>query len=281
MPEPPTLVPIADQPLSVVLLAHDDEAHLEAVVDAWAAQLNGLGRAHEILLVDEGSNDGSMAKAEALCTRRPALRLIRLPQPLGIGAALRAGVAQAQFPLLLYTTADQQYQPGDLPAFLKEIDRVHLVSGFRRWQPVPFLARILGGTYRLLAKILVDLSSPPLPGWLGWNEHFYRMLIRVVFAVRSLDMNCYYVLCRREIFSQAPIQSDGPFAHTEILAKVNFLGYLIGEEIPIAHRPRVEDSRRLEWFADFMRVLRNPDFGAVSLVPFKPAEEQTAAPVNG
>src|SRR6266852_1901799 len=126
MPEPQTLPPVADQPISVVLLAYNDDAHLESVLDAWTAELNALGRTHEILLVDGGSSDNTATKAENLCARLPALRVIPLPLPAGIGASLRAGVAQAQFPLILYTTADEQYQPADLPAFLKEIDRVHL-----------------------------------------------------------------------------------------------------------------------------------------------------------
>jgi glycosyltransferase involved in cell wall biosynthesis len=277
----PDLPPIADQPLSVVLLAHNDEPHLEAVLDAWAAQLEGPGRPYELLLVDDGSSDGTAAQVEARCARLPALRYIRLPQPSGFGAALRAGLAQAQFPLVFYTTADRQYQPGDLPAFLAEIDKVHFVSGFRRWQPVPWLGRIVGTAYRALAKILFDVSTPPLPGWLGWREHCYRLLIRIVFAVRSRDVNCCYVLCRREVFGRLPIQSDSCFAQTEVLAKVNFLGYLIGEEIPIAYRPRPGGDRRSEWFADFWRVLNDPDFSPVALAPLKAAQDKNAAPVSG
>ncbi len=283
MPEPQTLPPIADQPISVVLLAYNDDSHLEGVLDAWTAQLNTLGRTHEILLVDGGSTDNTATKAETLRARLPALRVIRLPQPAGIGASLRAGVAQAQFPLVLYTTADEQYQPADLPALLKEIDRVHLVSGFRRWQPVPFLAWVLSGAYRIMARVLFDFPMPPLPGWQGWKEYLYRLLIRVVFAVRSMDLNCYFVLCRREIFSRLPIQSDGSFAQTEILAKANFLGYLIGvgEEIPITYRPREGDRRRTDWFVDFNRVRGDPDFSAVALVPFKAMEEKNTDPIAG
>jgi glycosyltransferase involved in cell wall biosynthesis len=281
MPEPLTLPPIADQPISVILLAHNDDAHLETVLDAWTVQLNTLGRSHEILLVDDGSSDNTATQAETLRARLPSLQVFRLPQPAGIGASLRAGVALAQFPLVLYTTADEQYQPADLPAFLNEIDRVHLVSGFRRWQPVPILARMLSAAYRIVARVLFDFPMPPLPGWLGWQEYFYRLLIRVVFAVRSLDLNCYYVLCRRDIFSRLPIQSDGSFAQTEILAKANFLGYLIGEEIPITYRPREGDRGRTDWFADFNRVRSDPDFSSVALVPFKATEEKDTAPIAG
>ena len=57
MPDVPELPPIALQPLSVVLLARNDAAHLEQVVAAWVTFLNGLNRDYEILLVDDGSTD--------------------------------------------------------------------------------------------------------------------------------------------------------------------------------------------------------------------------------
>ena len=60
MPLLPPLPPIADQPLSVVLLAHNEEAQLETVVNEWLTFLNGLGRDYEVLLVDEGSTDGTV-----------------------------------------------------------------------------------------------------------------------------------------------------------------------------------------------------------------------------
>jgi glycosyltransferase involved in cell wall biosynthesis len=272
MPEPQTLPPIADQPVSVILLAHNDEAHLEKVLDAWLGQFVSLGKQCEILVVDDHSADATVAKAEALCARRPLARALRVSQGSGIGAALRTGIAQAQFPLVFYTTADHQYQLADLPALFKEIDKVHLISGYRRWQPVPLLPRAFGWFFRLVARLLVDLQTPPLAGWLGWEEHLRRFLVRAVFGVRSLDVNCYYVLCRRDIFSRLPIQSDGPFAQAEILAKANFLGHLIAEEVPVAHQPRGDDSRAKNWFADFTRVRSEPDFSEVTLAPVKPSE---------
>jgi hypothetical protein len=186
--------------------------------------------------------------------------VVRHPQPRGPGAALRSGLAVATKPLLFYTTADRQYQPADLKRLLAEIDKVHLVSGFRLWQPVPRLLRWLGRGGRLLLRVLLGLSLDPLPGWLGGREYLYRLLCRVIFALRLQDINCVYRLCRREIFGRIPIQSDGDFVHTEILAKANFLGCYLNDEVTVAHRPRSGAAWQRMW-QDGYRVFAHPNFG--------------------
>src|SRR5215217_3169192 len=103
MPEPPPLPPIAAEPLSVVLLAHDDAAHLRPVVDGWVAYLAGLGRDYELILVDDGSPDGTGELTADLAGRHPRLRVLRHDGPRGEGAALRTALAAARHPLLVYT----------------------------------------------------------------------------------------------------------------------------------------------------------------------------------
>jgi glycosyltransferase involved in cell wall biosynthesis len=279
MPEVPILPAVADQPLSVILLAYNDAAHLETVLNAWVKQLDALSRAYEVIVVDDGSTDGTAAMAESLGARMPFLKVAHHDKSLGLGAALRTGLAAAKHPVLFYTMADQQYQPGDLSAFLSEVDKVHLVPGFRRWQTVPLVPRILGAAYRLVARALFDLAPTPLPGWLGWREHVYRAVVRVLFGVRTLDLNCAYMLCRREIFHHLPIQSDGPFVHAEIVAKANFLGMVLAEEIPISYRPRAFDGRASRRFADGYLVFSNPDFDVTTQgTPGAPGDIACASP---
>jgi glycosyltransferase involved in cell wall biosynthesis len=277
MPDLKPLPPIADQPVSAILLAHDDEPHLQAVVSDWVTLLDGLNRDYELILVDDGSTDRTGPLADNLAGRYSRLRVLRHEEHRGQGAALRTALAAATKPLVFYTTADRQYQPADFKRLLVEIDKVHLVSGFRRWQPVPAVLRWLGSAWRVLLRVFLSLTPEPLPGWLGWREHLYRALCRVVFAVRLQDMNCAYRLCRREIFARIPLQSDGDFVHTEILAKANFLGCYMNDEVPIPYRPRqglVREHMRRDW----RRVFSHPDFGPTDL-PTAPADTQPE-PVN-
>jgi glycosyltransferase involved in cell wall biosynthesis len=264
MPELTPLPPIADQPVSVVLLAHNEEPHLEAVLTEWVALLDGLNRDYELLLVDDGSTDRTATIAEESAARFPRLRILRHEEHQGQGAALRTALAAATKPLLCCASADRQYEPADLKLLLAEIDKVHLVSGFRRWQPVPLAVRWLGRAWRLFLRVALGLSLEPLPGWLGGREHLYRLLCRIVFALRLQDMNCVFRLCRRDIFARIPIQSAGDLVHTEVLAKANFLGCYMNDEVPITYRPREGLVRERMW-EDAKRVLSRPDFGPPAL----------------
>jgi hypothetical protein len=98
-------------------------------------------------------------------------------------------------------------------------------------------------------------------------------LARVLFGVRQHDITCPFRLHRRDIFARIPLQSDGPFVHVEILAKANFLGLVMGEEVPLlpGHYPPLKDrlghEERRQLLADARRVIRRPNVGAVAASP--------------
>src|SRR4029077_19710544 len=91
-PLTPERPPIADAPISVILLAHNEETHLETVVQAWIGELNGLERDYEVVIVDDGSTDRTLVLLEILAAQEPRLRLLHHEKPAGIGAALRSGL---------------------------------------------------------------------------------------------------------------------------------------------------------------------------------------------
>jgi glycosyltransferase involved in cell wall biosynthesis len=273
---PSELPPIATEPLSVVLVARNDAARLPEVLAAWVAQLNGLKRDYEIILVDDGSMDSTGGLATFLAARQPRIRVLIHPEPRGFGAAIRTGLAAAHHPLFFYTTCDPQYQPSDLPRLLARIDQVHLISGYRVIAPMPGWLRWLGRFYRAFLRILCGDTVEPLPGWLGWSGHFRRFLGRMLFGLRCQDVDCAFRLFRRSIFERIPIQSDGSFAQVEILAKANFLGCISCEE-PVTHRPAEMSSAKLksprrQTVREALRLIRNPNFGPPILSTESPAE---------
>jgi glycosyltransferase involved in cell wall biosynthesis len=264
MPEPPNLPPIATKPLSVLLLAHNEEPHLEAVLASWAAELGRRERDYEILVVDDGGTDRTAELVGAVAARSPQVRLLRHEKRQGTGAALRTGLAAARFPMLLTCTCDGQFQPEELQRLLADIDRVHLVAGFRVSRPVPLPLRLLGWLYRLFLRVLLAHKVEPLPGWLGWQAWRAHVRSRVLFGLRVRDVYCPFRLYRREIFERIPIQSDGEFAQVEVLAKANFLGSVM-TETPVRHQPPAETpgetaAARRQERADFWRVFGHPDF---------------------
>lgn len=260
----------------MALLAHNDAGHVTELVSAWAAHLDGMNRDYQLIVVDDGSADGTAARAEGLRDKFPRLKVLRHEAPSGVGACLRTALAAAKQPLFFYTLCDPRYLPDDLPRLLAVIDSVHLVSGYRAGRPVPALWRAVGVLTRVVCRIVFGAAPSPLPGWLGVNGHAARLLARVLFAVRNRDVLCPYRLARREIFARIPLQSDGPFVHVEVLAKANFLGCVLAEDVPLgdAQRPvraGPRDGPGTGFIKECMRVFDRPDFGPIVL-PAAPQE---------
>src|SRR5438309_10275566 len=100
MPQPPTLPPIADAPLSVILRLTRPEPRLEALMAEWVTFLNGLDRDYEILLADDGTPLPTASVAAILPARYPRVQHLRHDEPRGEGAALRTALTAARQPLV-------------------------------------------------------------------------------------------------------------------------------------------------------------------------------------
>jgi glycosyltransferase involved in cell wall biosynthesis len=297
MPEPPKLKPIASEPLSVVLLAHNPGGPLESIVGAWSASLDKHGRDYELLLVDDGSSDGSGERAVQLTERYPRLKVLHHETQQGEGAALRTAIAASRHPLFFYTLCDPRFKPADLEQLLTrrpdsknprlEIDQVHLMSAIRAGQPVPLPLRFVGLCGRILCRVVLCHWPEPLPGWLGWRASLWGLAVRAMFGVRYRDASCPFRLIRREIFARLPLQSDGSFVHVELVAKANFLGHVLGGEMPLAagHQPPVTDYRQgtsiKEMMTDIRRVLFHADFGPPLPSPLQTSEAKPEPPATG
>ncbi len=210
MPELPRLPPIASQPLSVLLLARNQASQLASVLADWVTYLNGLDREYEVIVVDDGSTDGTADLAEKLASASSRVRVVRHAKPRGEGAALRTSLAAARHPLLFYTLCDPHYHPSDLGKLLRkrsdprkpdlELDQVHLLSASRGGR-APWPLRFTGLLWRVFVRLLLGQAAERSMDWLGWKRHLGRLLARVLFGVRYRDVACPFRLQRRDIFA--------------------------------------------------------------------------------
>ncbi len=205
--------------------------------------------------MDDGSGDRTADLAETFAG--PRVRLLRHPARRGIGAVLRTALAACAHPLVACTEFGSPYAVGALDRMLEVIDHVDLVSGYRGGEP----AHVPGRLYHWLARSVFGVQAGPRDFFAQLGR---RLPARVLFALRLTDVACGFRLYRRTLFDRIPIQSDGPFAQVEILAKANFLGCMM-TEVPVHYRPLgpvAEPAATLrQALAEARSVFFEPDFG--------------------
>ena len=214
---PPVPGPHALRELSIVLPCHDEADNVEAVVRAACSAAGSVASRWEVVVVDDGSLDGTGDRVRALMnggeTARDTIRLVTHPRNLGYGAALRSGFREARYDHVFYTDGDGQFDLGQLRTFLAAPGRRPgaVLAGYRHPRRDSLLRSLNGRSWTALANATLGLG------------------------VR--DVNCAFKLFPRELLAATPLSSSGAAIDAEILAEARRLGYPI-EEAPVEHRPR-------------------------------------------
>ena len=199
--------------------AHNEEANIEPLVTEALETLPALARTWEIVIVDDGSQDGTARIADQLVAAHPGLvRAIHHPTNLGYGAALRSGFAAARYDLVAFTDGDRQFKVADvgrLTARLAEADAPDVVAGYRIRRADPLVRT-------LYARI-------------------YRLANRIFFGLRVRDVDCACKLFRREALDGLRVESGGAFFSAELLIKLEAAGRRVAE-VGVPHYPRTAGS---------------------------------------
>jgi glycosyltransferase involved in cell wall biosynthesis len=149
--------------LSIFLPVFNEEANLEPLHIKLTESLEQLGRTYEIIYVDDGSTDKSMAKLRELAAHDERVRVIALRRNYGQTAAMSAGIDHARGRVLIPMDADLQNDPADIHRLLEKLDEGYdVVSGWRKDRKDKWLTRRLPSTManRLISRISgVDLHD--------------------------------------------------------------------------------------------------------------------------
>lgn len=198
--------------LSIVLPCLDEAANVVAAVRAATAAAERVARAHEIVVVDDGSSDGTAALAEGLAARDGRVRVLRHDGNRGYGAALRSGIGAARMPWIFLTDADLQFDLDELDAFVPLTAEADLVVGWRIARRDPLIRRA--------------------------NAAAWNWLVQHVFELDVRDVDCAFKLLRRDVVAGLELTSGGATISTELLVKALANGARL-RQLGVHHRPRV------------------------------------------
>jgi undecaprenyl-phosphate 4-deoxy-4-formamido-L-arabinose transferase len=118
--------------LSIVVPVYNEEPNLDELHRRLAAMLAELGRPYEIVYVDDGSTDGSLAKLEQFAHDDPRVVAIEFNRNYGQHAAVFAGLAAARGAIVVTLDADLQNPPEEIPRLVSRIDDGYDMVGSRR-----------------------------------------------------------------------------------------------------------------------------------------------------
>lgn len=147
--------------VSVVAPVYNEEAVIDEFVQRLCTVLDGLSERYtfEIVLVDDGSRDGTLAKMRALVPAEPRLRVLELRRNYGQTAALQAGFDAARGDILLTLDSDLQHFPEDIPQLLAKLDEgFEVVCGWRHQRAEGVVRRWPSRGANLLLRWLSGLA---------------------------------------------------------------------------------------------------------------------------
>ena len=198
--------------ISLVFPMFDEERNVGPLLASALALAPQLADDFEIIVVDDGSRDGSAAVVEAQRRLDPRVRLLRHPTNFGYGAALRSGLRASRGELVFFTDADLQFDLREIESLLAHTRDFDIVAGYRAPRRDPLRRRALA---------------------FGWGA-----LVRALFGLRVRDIDCAFKVFRRPVLDALPIASIGAFVNTELLLRARRAGFRI-REVPVTHHPRI------------------------------------------
>jgi glycosyltransferase involved in cell wall biosynthesis len=196
--------------ISVAVPVYNEVESLKAFCGELHETMSKLGRSYEIVMVDDGSTDGTWAAMREQAEKYPNMRLIRFRRNFGQTAAMSAGFRESQGDVIVTMDADLQNSPADIPKLLSKLGEGYdVVSGWRKDRKDAFLNR--------------RLPSMIANGLISW-----------ITGVKLHDYGCTLKAYRRDVVKNVHLYGE---MHRFIPAFASWVGGTIGE-VPVDHRAR-------------------------------------------
>lgn len=199
--------------LSIVLPVYNEAQTIEHTLQQSIEYLQQqkMIKDYEILVVNDGSGDESLRILNQLKSSIPHLTVLQHEQNQGYGAALITGIQKAQYDHILLMDADGQICLDSLETAWPYVNEFDIVSGYRSKRMDSLYRKFLGKTY--------------------------TAFVRLIFGVKSRDINCGFKIFNRKFLDVAGINTHAGAFYTHVFINAQKMGARI-REVPIQHYPR-------------------------------------------
>jgi glycosyltransferase involved in cell wall biosynthesis len=213
--------------LSIFFPAYNDSGTIASLVITALRTARTLTPDHEVIVVNDGSKDGTCGILEELASIYPQVRIVHHETNRGYGGALRSGFASATRELIFYTDGDAQYDPAEMVALWRRFDAsVDLVNGYKISRSDPLHRVVIGRIYHYTVKLL--------------------------FGLTVRDVDCDFRMMRRSIFDTVHLEKNSGVICLEMMKKITDAGFRIAE-VPVHHYHRAYGKSQ---FFNFKRLYR-------------------------
>lgn len=223
--------------LSVIIPAYNEERHIARTLEEVAGYLKKKGYAFEIIVVNDGSKDGTAQAVLALDGVHPQVRLLHRSVNLGKGETVKEGIRHAAYPYCLFMDADNATS----------------IAEWDRFEPLfEKGARVVVASRHLPDSKIVH-PQPRIRRVFGAG---YRFLSRVLFGLQSSDFNCgfkaYETALAKSVYERVRMR-DWTF-DTEVFCILKREGVAI-EEVPVRWEHRDKPTPNIKPIAAALRTL--------------------------
>jgi glycosyltransferase involved in cell wall biosynthesis len=213
--------------LTIFIPVYNEVKNIDSLCSALFKVLVEVDRSFEVIIVDDGSWDGSFEKLIKIAKTEPRIKIIRFKKNFGQTAALRAAVEHSQGELFIPMDSDLQNDPTDIPKLLQKIDEGYdVVSGWRKNRMDPLLSR------KLPSKTANKLIS--------W-----------ITGVHLNDYGCSLKVYRREFLNPEALSGE---MHRFLPAFAGWQGAKICE-VEVTHHPRKHGVSNYGIFRTFKVII--------------------------
>jgi len=229
--------------LSIIIPSYNEELRLPDTLERIAAYLSASEREAEVLVVDDGSKDGTAAVAEYFSVKIPALRVVSNGVNRGKGYSVRRGMQEARGRIALFTDADLSAPIEEADKLIDALDTYDLAIGSRA-----------------MDRSLISVHESPFREFAGI---IFNKIVRIILWLPFVDTQCGFKAFRREscriLFEQQTIERFGFDPELLYLARHHGLRAV---EIPVrwGHSPATKVSMlhdSIQMFIDIFTIRWN------------------------